>query len=418
MTLSTKSNWLTSVFFPLLLTLLVAACGGGGISIGPNPPPELSNVVTIGVDNGGAFFNASPNTLYVNITLCGPNDTCMTIPNVLVDTASIGLRLFAHPLNTAGPLSVLNLEQQTDNAGNPIAECLPFGQGVTWGPVQFATLQMNGKTASNLPIQVIADPGFTDVPVECTNKGPLMNDPAALGVNGILGIGLFRQDCGANCTSSNPARNIYFNCDAFGQNCINTAQSLVNQVQNPVTYFSSDNNGFIITLNSVASSGAPFVNGTLTFGIDTQSNNASQNAHTILVDNSPNSPTYGYFTTTLNGTTFTKSFFDTGSNGYFFNLPGFNKTCVNGFYCPDNTTPFAATISGITGSTAPANVNFNIANAATLFSNQNNVAFNDLGGTGTALFFDWGIPFFFGRSVYFVIDGGATNRGNGPYVGW
>ena len=403
----------------LSLTLLVSACGGA-ISFGPTPPPPSQpNSVPISVTNGGSSFNAGSNTLYVSITLCSPNNAsnCTTIDNILVDTGSIGLRVFAQPINAA-PLSTLNLTQQTatgNQGGNPIAECLAFVQGATWGPIKYATLQIGGKTVNNLAIQVIADPGFSSIPSACTDQDVTINDAASLGANGILGIGLRRQDCGVDCTSASPALNRYFNCDVNGQHCSNTAQSLVNQVQNPVTLFSSDNNGVIITLDPVPSSGAAFVNGTLTFGIDTQNNNISRNNNTIVVDK------YGYFTTTLNGTNFPQSFFDTGSNGYFFNLPGFNPLCGApfwGFYCTNDITQFTAIISGASGSTSPANVDFSIANAAVLFSNVGNEAFNDLGGTNFPKEFDWGLPFFFGKSVYFAIDGGTTSRGNGPYVGW
>jgi len=413
---STKPNWLTTTFILSFLSLVVTACGGE-LSFGPTPPPPSeSNVVAISVNNGAPSFFAAPNTPYVSITLCSPNNTanCTTIDNILVDTGSVGLRVFAQPINAAA-LATLNLTQQTAT-GYPIAECLPFSDGVTWGPIQYAALQIGGKTVNSLPIQVIQAPGFYSVPAACINQGTLINSPSAFGANGVLGIGLYRQDCGAKCTSASPAQNIYFKCDLNGQNCSNTAQSLVNQIQNPISLFSSDNNGVIVTLDSIPSYGAAVVNGTLTFGIDTQNNNASRNNNTISVDNNPNSPTYRYFNTVVNGTNFPYSFFDTGSNGYFFNPPGFYPLCEDfwAFYCAN--TSFTAIISGVSGSIAP--VNFSIANADILFSNFNNVAFNNLGGIDAPGIFDWGLPFFFGKSVYFAIDGGTTNRGNGPYVGW
>ena len=52
-----------------------------------------------------------------------------------------------------------------------------------------------------------------------------------------------------------------------------------------------------------------------------------------------------------------------------------------------------------------------------LFSSSNNV-FIELGGTGAS--FDWGLPFFMGKSVYAGIEG--TNRpssfGTGTYPYW
>jgi hypothetical protein len=70
-------------------------------------------------------------------------------------------------------------------------------------------------------------------------------------------------------------------------------------------------------------------------------------------------------------------------------------------------------------------VNFTIANTETLFTNQNNVAFDNLGGSSTAprsgsggmgAFFDWGLPFYFGKNVFTAIEGQSTPAGTGPFV--
>jgi hypothetical protein len=363
---------------------------------------------------------------YVSITLCSPNDksNCTTIDNILLDTGSTGLRIFAQPINAAA-LSNLNLTQQmtTGNTANgPIFECFAFADKSIWGPIKYAALKIGEKTVRNLAIQVIAEPNFTSVPEAC--KGKLETDPAFFRANGILGVSLFRNDCGAHCTNANPSPQ-YFACDPNGRNCAVTTQPLANQVQNPVTLFDSDNNGFIVTLDPIPNRGAASAKGTLTFGIDTRNNNVSKNTNTILAGNNPNSAAYGFFTTTVNGINFPGGFLDTGVNAYRFNLPDFNPLCAiyTGFYCPSNTTEFTATISGTSGSTPPAIVNFNIANTEILFSHPKNVAFNNLGGIGIGpnnnlIIFAWGLPFFFGKSVYFAIDGGTTNKGNGPYVGW
>jgi hypothetical protein len=58
-------------------------------------------------------------------------------------------------------------------------------------------------------------------------------------------------------------------------------------------------------------------------------------------------------------------------------------------------------------------VPFSIANAEQLFS-TGNAAFNNLGGSFPGVF-DWGMPFFFGRTVFVAIDGQQTPGGPGPY---
>src|SRR5205807_3808548 len=48
-----------------------------------------------------------------------------------------------------------------------------------------------------------------------------------------------------------------------------------------------------------------------------------------------------------------------------------------------------------------------------LFANLGGPAFS--GSSGQHHGFDWGLSFFFGRSVYTVIEGSTTSRGSGPY---
>lgn len=65
---------------------------------------------------------------------------------------------------------------------------------------------------------------------------------------------------------------------------------------------------------------------------------------------------------------------------------------------------------------------FSIANADALFSSNGgaNAAFNDLGGdSGTSTstdYFDFGMPFFYGRNVFVGINGQSGPNGSvGPY---
>lgn len=421
-----KLNRLLTPIFSILTTLIVSACGGGSSSdsarttTNASPTIFAANVVPVSVNSGGDFN--SSNSLYVSVTLCSPTNAnnCTTIDRILVDTGSVGLRVFAQPRSTPA-LSSLNLTQQTVS-GKPIAQCLPFVQGSTWGPIKLATLKMGQKTANNVAIQVIQDPAFSSVPTPCSSQTfSMLTVPEDLRANGILGIGLFPQDCGINCTTSITEMNVYYSCSADGKNCVNTAQSIKNQIQNPAGIFEQDNNGVILTLDAVPKNGATSIEGTLTFGIDAQ--NANKNSNMILINNDPNSATYGYFTTTVNGTDYRYSFVDSGSNGYFFTPPASTPisecTTYAGYFCPSSTVTLNATMSGSAGSSAPANVIFDIAHTESLFTSTANVAFDNIGG-GSYMntIFDWGLPFFFGKSVHIVQAGKTTARGNGPYIGF
>jgi Protein of unknown function (DUF3443) len=386
---------------------IVLGCGGssssGSSSSGSNSssnPASGANVQPIVVNSGPLGHYA--NGVFTSVTVCAPGtSTCQTISGVLVDTGSYGLRVLSSALNG------LALAQQNDASGSPIVECAQFADGITWGPIETAVVKMAGEQSSRIPIQVIGDPKFPDstIPPACANQpGGPQDTQQALMTNGILGVGPFRQDCGGACapfTSNNPG--FYYACPT-ASTCVVTTENISQQVQNPVWMFATDNNGVIVELPAVPATGALSVNGSLIFGIGTQSNNGLGSAKVFTPD-----PMTGNFTTQYQGTSYTKSFIDSGSNGLFFGQPTtVLKACTDtsgkptGFYCPDAPQNLSAMQQGANGTSAA--VNFTVGNANTLFS-ANNFAFNDLAGSNTANIFDWGLSFFFGRNVYTAIEG-------------
>ncbi|HKV25501.1 MAG TPA: DUF3443 domain-containing protein [Candidatus Acidoferrum sp.] len=371
--------------------------GGGGTG---------SNDLAITVNTGptGNYVDGA----FTSVMVCAPGSTtnCQTISGILVDTGSSGLRIMASALT-------VSLKQQMGVGNNPVVECLPFVDGVTWGPVQTADVTMAGETAKALPIQVIGSTSFSTVPAGCSSQGAPEDSVALFGANGVLGVGNFAQDCGGGCTVSGGSNaGFYYTC--AGQNCSITTESLVSQVANPVTFFTGDNNGVMIQLPAVTGAETT-VSGSLIFGIGTRSNNGLGSATVFTMD-----PTNGNFSTTFNGIAHSDaSFLDTGSNGIYFldaqstSLP----ICTNFsfWYCPTTTQNLSATNQGINGATA--SVNFTVGNAQTLTANASDAAVNGLAGPDTATF-DWGLPFFFGRTVFVAIEGQNTPGGSGPYVAY
>jgi hypothetical protein len=383
------------------ILLLLNACGGGN----KDTSFTAANVQPVTVDPGPA---SNVNLLFTTVTICTPGSTlnCKSIDHVLVDTGSTGLRILSSLISPT-PL----LQQQMDAGGNPIVECGQFADGYTWGPVKVADVRISGELASSTPVQVIGDPAFSAVPASCSSIGPAENTAQALGANGVLGVGVFQQDCGIACAQS-AIRGIYFICPLSG--CQLAQVSLTQQLQNPVGMFSRDSNGVIIALPSVPAMGAAGVSGSLTFGIETQGNNVLGIAQIIQVD-----PNTGMFTTILNTLTYSNSFIDSGSNALYFantNIPACGTNPA--FDCPASTQTFSARNQG-RGSTASI-VNFNVANAETLFAaNPSFFAFGNLAGTNSdATRFDWGLPFFFGRKVFVAIEGQSTPAGLGPYMAY
>ena len=323
------------------MLLFAAACGGSSSSSKQTttPPPTGSNVMAITVNAGPAGNYA--NGAFANVTVCTPGtSTCQTIDGVLVDTGSSGLRVLSSALT-------LSLPQQDASDGNPVAECLPFVLGYTWGPVQTADIELAGEKASSVPIQVINESAFPlpSSSLCANNPGGPSDTLSTLGANGILGVGNFAQDCGGACAlppSSAQNPDLYYECPASG--CTAIAESLTEQLQNPVALFSADNNGVIIELPAVS---APEVSlsGSLVFGIGTQSNNGLNGATVYGVDDS------GNFITTFNSVAESQSFLDSGSNGFFFSdasiLPC--SDLDDDFYCPSSTLNLSATNAGASG---------------------------------------------------------------------
>jgi hypothetical protein len=364
----------------------------------------MTNVQPISV-NGGAKGNYV-NGPFTSVTICVPGTAnCQAINNILVDTGSYGLRVFASALGLALP-------QQTNAIGNPIGECALFVDSFTWGPVGIADVILAGEKASAVAMQVIGAAGFPPPPFGCLSSGLPPNDKfSSAGANGFLGIGVFAHDCGGACAISGPANpGFYYSCPVSG--CVVTAESLNAQVENPVASFPSDNNGVVVDLPAIGANGAPTVNGSLVFGIGTRPNNSPGNAQAFTTDDA------GNISTVFGGTAY-PSFFDSGSNGIFFLSPAITglARCLDGdsaFYCPPNTVNLAAQNRGHNGVAGP--IAFSIANAQNLFATEN-IAFNDLGGPNPGII-DFGVPVFYGREVFVAIQNASTPLGPGPYYAY
>ena len=164
----------------------------------------------------------------------------------------------------------------------------------------------------------------------------------------------------------------------------------------------------LLQFPSVAAGGAASVTGTMIFGIGTQTDNALGAAKVLTVDSSGNLST-SYGSQTYNG-----SYIDSGTNGIFFldtkttGLP-LCKTSTD-FYCPTTPQTQSATIRGING--ASSAVTFNVGNVDALNGRFN--AFSEVSGPNPGGF-AWGLPFFFGRTVFTAIERSSTPGGNGPY---
>ena len=457
------------------LCSLAVSCGGGGGSNNSNSSgstiaqqiasctaglpalsvPTTGNSVPVILDAGPCAYGVPPgspagtaasvfvvgaaNVPYTSVTVCTPGTTsCQTIDHVLVDTGSTGLRLMSSAVSSA-------LSLPSISTGNgPLIECIQFADGYSWGSMRRADVKLAGEVATNIPVQVIGDASSYSVPGTCSSTSThALNDSISFGANGVLGIGVFAQDCGSGCVTT--PTSLYYACPTTST-CAETAVAVANQATNPVFAFPADYNGVLLQFPSLAANGGALnLTGTLTFGINTQTNNqtssVSPSGAIYLADDTGdffstiNSVGGGY---TFTATAYSNSFIDSGSNGIY--LPGTNipTDATSGWFIPvdaatGNIITINATQSGSTGfgyvngvptstPTSTTNTfNFSIANANTvLFSSGNgsNTAFSSLGASSTFAAtsvggIDWGMPFFFGRPVFVGMEGNTITLGNG-----
>lgn len=417
----------------LVTALLVASCGGSGgggdsgssgttTGTGTTPPPTvLPNTLAVSVDAGPAALTSAnavaANVLYATVTVCTPGSTtaCRAIDHVQVDTGSTGLRLIASAVGSGvTPTAVTD-----PTTGRPLLECVQFADGYSFGSVVAVDVTLGSRTISSLPIQLIGDPSAGTAPSSCVS-GPAENTAVDFGANGVLGIGNFLQDCGSAC-ATRAVSGFYYTCPTTsgGSGCASAIVAVARQVPNPVARLSADNNGAIIQLPAVPSPGATGVTGQVLFGIGTQTDNALGSLRLFGLTGS------GTLTATLNGATLTGSFVDSGSNGYFF--PASNiATCPDAsyFYCPVTASGTRTSITEtatITGTNnATATVTFTVDNADQVFGNSSFTAFPGLAGpsgtllNGTSGVLDFGLPFFYGRSVAVVFEGSTVAGVTGP----
>lgn len=405
---------------PLVLVmtagLLCACVGSKNTSAGGGMPPPTLNAMALTVDTGPAAASGQINHAYVTVKVCSPGSQsqCANIDHVLLDTGSSGLRLVGSVLAAAA----VTPSRATDAQGQAVVECVTFGGGQTWGAVGGVDVTLAGEVAANLPVQILDDAGTgPPPPPTCGANGTLIDTVASIGANGLLGVGVFAQDCGAACVSANPALPVYFGCSSAGT-CTAENIALAAQVTNPVAMFAADNNGVIVKLpNLINANGDVSIAGQLLFGIATQADNALPlTGLTVLGTDAT-----GHFTATYNGgTTSLPALIDSGSDAYAFDDPNMAVCAAGpyvGYYCPAVApqTVFAVNM-GVGTMSATNTVNFAVADPNSFVASA--AALGNLARGRGSIRFTWGLPFFFGRAVYVGLEQRTAGTYTGPYFAY
>lgn len=353
---------------------------------------------------------AGINTLYVTATICYPGtqggNQCATVDHMLLDTGSVGVRVLASALGStlAGRLPAQTGATNDPTGNAPITECAQFGSGYLWGAIKRADVNIGGESAGNLPVQIVSDGAFA-VPEDCMKNGLLsLGTTAQLNANGVVGIGSGIRDFPAAAQTALAAT--YYYCNSSGS-CTNTRVPLDTQMMNPVADFTSDNNGTIISLPALPAGGQTTAIGQLTFGVGTQSNNAlPSNAKIVPLDQN------GLFTTIYKGGTFTYSAIDSGTNVYYF--PDASIRDAGGWFTPSTPLSLSATVKQTSGAGTPTPLSFQIANGLNLW--YSTIAASDSLGAPVSGGFLWGLPFFYGRNVYTILNNAKVGSQAGPFV--
>ncbi len=343
-----------------------------------------------------------PNNPRVSVTVCVPGTSqCQTIENLQLDTGSTGLRIFR------APLGALALPDAHDSDGNVLAECDNWSPSF-WGPLKRADVIVGGLKASNIEVQVV-DPTFLPPPPNC----PPIDQPAP-GYDGILGLSVQPWDCYGEGGACDWPR--YFTCQ--GPNCSEASLPAHLRLSNIAAQFPSDNNGFVIQFPPVTGLGLSGVTGTLTFGIGTNAaNQVIPGVMTVPTDTTGRFPlSYGPA-----GRTF-PALIDSGTGNLKLPFATSGPTCASTDYgqvlCPNQDITLQLPIS------PPGQPAFSlplwVANGTALLASGNgalpgfaNQEPSEPSDPGLLLL---GVPFFFGRTLYFGISGTSSPLGAGPRV--
>jgi hypothetical protein len=429
------------------LTLALSACGGGGSSsssttstssaaaVGSTSSTDLSglrvadisqcsattpsnaNEAVVCVDSGPYEPGTTTRAGYINqpfvtVRLCAPGSTtnCVNIEHMLVDTGSTGVRVAVNALSSA-----ISLPAITNSSGAAVAECMNFVSGYIWGSLNQADVYIGGLVARSVPIHLfgqsstnasLGSGAFPTVPTACSTDGSTsltnLGSVGSIGGNGIIGLSTFLADCGTSCATTTN-NGMYFTCSGTNNStCSSTRLAVAKQPQHLASYFSSYPGGTIITMPAV-SGGYNNLPGLLSFGVSSVPSSYS----TLTLNGN------GYFTAAYNGNSYTESYIDSGSNGVFIGASSDYTVCsgsASGFYCPSSSVAVSVTNVG-SGSTGSNTVTFTINNIQSMLSaNPYGDAFPGLAGpatSGTTVgdTVAWGFPFFFGRSVYTILQG-------------
>jgi hypothetical protein len=337
----------------------------------------------------------------------GSSSDCQVIDHILVVSYLTGLRILADALDPGGTLPAGGaVPVPVTIGGNPLRECMVY-DGYAWGSVATADVYLGGYMLSSLPIQLIGDTASGAAPSDCAATGSDFGLVPSLGANGILGINSFASnyDCPSCATAAQATT--YYSCPS-GESCASTAVPLAGQLVNPISQVPAYNNGAILAVDAPAATGSKSATGTLTLGIDIDGTNQLGTTPLLTVSS------IGGFTTSFAGTVYT-SYISSAATANYFPSSTITLCDDSNFYCP--ATPLTETATLIGANNTQVVETFAVTNADVDFDNADFSALPGLSGPYSANFI-WGVPFFYGKSVYLLYAGQTVAGVTGPAIGF
>ena len=217
-------------------------------------PQRADNIVPIEVRQ---VTPTQYNKLFVDVTVCNAARQCRTVPDVLVDTGSTGLRLLR------GALDGLDLAPVKDPRGRALGNWSSFGSGDLWGTMHVAQVRIGGvSTARPISVEIYDLPGRRDKLPDGYAEVDARATIVRMG-NGILGISPHRHVTKGYYAKGTEAR------APGGSRWVAVQVDASRQLSNPIADFPAPyDNGSVIRLPEVDwTAGAKRVQGWLGLGI-------------------------------------------------------------------------------------------------------------------------------------------------------
>jgi hypothetical protein len=374
------------------------------------------------VNGGGAGQINVPNTPYVSVKICAPASTtnCQIIDHVSVDTGSSGLRIVASALQSSLQPGPGGLPLVTTNGGaSTLTECEAYVSSYVYGPVVNADVYVAGKLVSGTSMQVLGATNYT-APASCSQQGGTATETTStFGANGLIGLSFDLADNYA----------LYYDCTGPSGLTCSPNESYAG-IPNTASQFDADNNGVLISLPAVASSGSTTeVDGLLVFGIGTQANNTpSSSAVSLANDSNFNDPNYLTFNATSDGS-WTTAYLDTGTDAVYFQDPALAQCSSSGayavYFCPASTANVVFSLANYGSTTSAYALDYSVVDPSTIGYAMSVLAASNVAGpastevTTSDQTIAFGLSTHFGRNIYVLFNGmtGKGLTGTGPVNG-